>query len=122
MDFDNVIVKAKEVFEIAYKKTGDVVASGKQKYDISVLENKLSKNYEALGRLTYKAIKNGRAVDLEATDALSGKIKARVARIEELKGEIMAVKNQKRCPVCGTAVDAEAVFCPACGANTEKED
>lgn len=122
MDFDNVIVKAKEVFEVAYKKTGDVVASGKQKYDVSVLQNKLSKNYEALGRLTYKAIKNGRAIDLDADDTLNEKIKARVNRIEELKNEIMAVKNQKRCPVCGSAVSAESVFCPACGANTEKED
>ena len=123
MDFENIIDKAKEVFEVAYKKTGEAVAAGKQKYDVSVLQNKLSKNYEALGHLCYKSVKKGHTIDLEATDSLNQKITARISRIEELKLEIMALKNQKPCTVCGGAMDTDTVFCPLCGAkNEELED
>ena len=120
MEFDNVIVKAREIFETAYKKTGDVVAAGKQKYDITVLENKLSKNYEALGKLCARALNGGKNIDPEATDALNKKIAERMVRIEELKAEIIAAKNQKCCKNCCSAIDEEAVFCPVCGAKNEE--
>ena len=36
MDFlDNAVVKAKEAFDIAYKKTNEVVNTSKQKFDIA---------------------------------------------------------------------------------------
>ena len=119
MDFENVIDKAKEVFEVAYKKTGEAVSLGKQKYDLSVLENKISKNYEALGRLCFRSVKKGHTINLDGTDTLNEKIKARISRIDELKVQIMTVKNQKPCVNCGTAIDKETVFCPACGAKAE---
>ena len=44
MDFlDNAVNTAREAFDIAYKKTGELVNSQKQKFDIASLENKRKK-------------------------------------------------------------------------------
>ena len=52
MDFlDNAINKAKEVVDIAYKKTEEVVLTEKQRFDIASLNSKIDKDYKALGEI-----------------------------------------------------------------------
>ena len=62
MDFlnsiDQAMNKAKEVFDVACKKTGEVVNTQKQKFDVSSLENKRAKDFEKLGSLYFDLIKN----------------------------------------------------------------
>ena len=41
--FDEILDKAKVAFDVAVKATEDVVDTGKQKFNIAALENKLSK-------------------------------------------------------------------------------
>ena len=58
MDFlDNAVNKAKDVFDIACKKTGEAVNTGKLKLEIATIENKMSKDFEKLGRLYFEQIK-----------------------------------------------------------------
>ena len=103
MDFlDNAIDKAKEAIDIAYKKTNQVVNTGKQKFDIASLQNKCSKDFEALGKIYYELIKN--------------------TEIAELKEEVNAAKCKRTCPVCAAAINENSVYCSACGAKLELEE
>lgn len=115
MNLDNILVKAKEVFETAYKKADDVVSVQKQKFDVSTLENKLNKDFETLGRLCYEEMQKGAFADNDVFKSAFDEIAAKSAQIEEMKNDILKVKNKKRCPACDAAVDKNAVFCNVCG-------
>ncbi|MBO5200881.1 MAG: zinc ribbon domain-containing protein [Clostridia bacterium] len=122
MNFDNFFVKAKEVFETAYKKTEDVVNVGKQKLDMSTLENKLGKSYETLGKLCYDVISKGEPFDPETVKPVTDDITEKLAQIEELKKEILKAKNKKMCPYCNTPVEKNSQFCNNCGKNLNTAD
>ncbi len=85
MNLDNVFSKAKEVFEAAYKKTGSVARAGKHKFDISSLESKLSKDYEALGRLYFDAVFVGKQQSFKDSEDLIAEITRKKKQIEEMK-------------------------------------
>lgn len=120
MNLDNIFTKAKEVFETAYKKTGDAVNVGKQRFDISSLENKLNKSYEILGKLCYDSVVNGGVFDAESVKPVTDDIAEKLAQIEEMKKEVLKTKNKKLCPKCSEPVDKEAAFCSSCGASLEE--
>lgn len=122
MNFDNILNKAKDVFETAYKKADDALSVQKQKYDVSSLENKLSKDYETLGRLCFEEMKNGAFAENEAFLSVAEVIKTKTEQIEELKKEILKAKNKKRCPKCNAAIDKEAVYCNVCGEKIIQEE
>ncbi len=122
MDFlDNAIDKAKEAFDIAYKKTNQVVNTGKQKFDIASLQNKRSKDFEALGEIYYELIKNTEIEDQD-TKILVEAINDKNAKIAELKEEVNTAKCKRTCPVCAAAISETAVYCSACGAKLEIEE
>ncbi|MGI6279512.1 MAG: zinc-ribbon domain-containing protein [Acutalibacteraceae bacterium] len=116
--FDNAAIKAKEVFDVACKKTNEVVNTGKYKFDIASLENKLSKDYERLGKIYYNMIK-----DTEVEDKRVIELKAAIAQkqdeIKRLQEEINNIKSKRFCPECGVAVDKSSVFCSNCGVKLE---
>lgn len=121
MNLDNIFTKAKEVFETAYKKTGDAVNVGKQRFDISSLENKLNKSYEILGKLCYDSVVNGGVFDAESVKPVTDDIAEKLAQIEQMKKEVLKAKNKKLCPKCSEPVDKDASFCSSCGASLEEE-
>ena len=122
MNFDNILNKAKDVFETAYKKADDAISVQKQKFDVSSLENKLAKDYERLGRLCFEEMKKGAFSDNAAFCSFAEEIKAKAAQIEELRSDILKAKNKKRCAKCGAAIDKDAVYCNACGEKTDQEE
>lgn len=122
MNFDNILNKAKDVFETAYKKADDALSVQKQKFDVSSLENKLAKDYENLGKLCFEEMQKGAFSDNNAFCAVAEEIKYKSAQIDELKNDILKAKNKKRCPKCDAAIDKGAVYCNVCGEKIEKED
>ena len=59
MDFlENALDKAREVIDVACKKTNEVVITEKQKFDIASIENKRAKDFERLGKLYFKLYKD----------------------------------------------------------------
>lgn len=122
MDFlDNAVSKAKEVFDVAYKSAEVAVNTGKQKFDLASIENKLSKDYEKLGVIYYNAIKDADGLD-EKTNALKTAIEQKLGKIEKIKKEMNEAKNKRLCPECGISVDKNSAFCSSCGAKLEFED
>ena len=89
---DNAVSKAKEAFDFACEKTNEVVKTQKQKFDIASLKNKRNKDFEALGKLYYKMIKNTEINDDEILQLVDS-IKEKSEAIKKIKAEIEDHKN-----------------------------
>ncbi len=116
--FDEIIDKAKAAFDVAIKVTEDVVDNGKQKFNLSSLENKIAKDYKALGKAFYNFKKEGE-IDNEAIEELITSIDEKKAKIEEIKQEISKAKSERICANCGAAIENDIIFCPLCGQKLE---
>ena len=114
--FDDMVNKAKEAIDVASKKTGEVVNTHKQKFDIASLESKRAKDYAVLGEIYYNKIKDG-AVEDENVSELVLAIKEKSEKIEKLKAEVNSAKNKRICPKCGAAIEQTSNYCNACGAK-----
>lgn len=121
MDFlDNAVSKAKEAFDIACKKTGEVVTTQKQKLDVVGIENKRSKDFIALGEIYFEMIKDTEIDNIQIKDLVDA-IKDKNEKIAELKSEINAAKNKRICPQCGANIDDTSIYCSVCGAKLQFE-
>lgn len=87
--FENAVNKAKDVFDVACKKTGEAVNTGKIKLDIATIENKMSKDFETLGRIYFKEIAETDDLSEEKLK-LKNKILEKQASINKLKEELEA--------------------------------
>ena len=117
MDFlDNAVVKAKEAFDIAYKKTNEVVNTSKQKFDIATLQNKRQKDFEALGEIYYNLIKNSDIED-DKTQKIVTAINEKNEKIAELNEQLNSTKHKRICPACSALIADDAVYCSVCGAK-----
>ena len=114
--FDNAVNKAKEVFDVAYKKTNEVVSAQKQKFDVASVENKRAKDFEALGMLYFDIIKDSDIENSEVKNIVE-EIKAKNEKIKALREEINNTKNKRICPSCNASISKESVFCNVCGAK-----
>ena len=114
--FDDMKRKAKETMDGGAKKTGEVINTQKQKFDIASLESKRAKDYAVLGEIYYNKIKDG-AVENENVSELVLAIKEKSEKIEKLKAEVNSAKNKRICPKCGAAIEQTANYCNACGAK-----
>ena len=112
--FDNALNKAKEVIDVAYKKTEEVVATEKQRFDIASLNSKIDKDYKALGELYFMLYKNREDVHEEAKPIFAD-IKEKFLKISELKEEISEAKNKAVCPHCQSYIAKNSVYCSVCG-------
>jgi hypothetical protein len=81
-----ILEKAKALFNTASEKTGDFVYSQKCNIKIARVCAELKKEYERLGRLTYRKLK-GMKVDDE--------FDATVEKVEVLKMELAALREGK---------------------------
>lgn len=114
--FDDTLEKVKAAFDVAQKKTSEIVSVGKQKYDIASLENTLSKLYSKLGKKSFVHFCKQESDNQEINEIIL-QIKQNLQKIEEAKAELSRLKNKRICPVCAKSIDEEAAFCSHCGAK-----
>ncbi len=119
--FGDAINKARDAFDTACKKTNDVVNLQKQKFDLASMESKLSKDFEAFGRVCYDFVAVGGEISNEAK-ALAEEITAKKKEIETARNEILKAQGKKFCTKCGAPNVTEAHFCYACGESFIKSD
>ena len=112
--FDETVVKAKEVLDIAGKKTNDIIAVQKIKMSIASLKSQLSKMYEALGRL---CCDNGTETPSVNMLELMSEIEERIAEIKSLEKKLAALRGEKICTVCGAKNTSESLYCNKCGSK-----
>lgn len=118
---DQTVEKAKEIFNVACKKTGEVVTLQKQKIDLAALENKLNKSYAKLGRLVFERMKDTE-IDSPAIAEVVLDIKGRLFDVERLRDEISKAQGKITCAECGAKVPASSSFCNFCGARLKVEE
>lgn len=115
--FDDVLQKAKDMAETAYKKTGDAIDIGKQRVEIASLNGKISNLYEQLGR---KAIEDLKETENEDVCLIINNIKSLEDKVEELKTNILNTKGKVVCPNCKKELDINTKFCSYCGAKVNE--
>ncbi len=119
--FEDAINKAKDAFDVAYKKTNDVVAIQKQKFDIASMESKLSKDFLEFGKLCFECVINDSEISKEAK-LMAEEIAKKQEDIEKAKTEVMRAQGKKICANCGIANVSAAHFCFACGESFISEE
>ena len=111
--FEQTTTKAKEIVDIAGKKTGDFIELQKLKINAASLQSAISKEYEALGRIFYENQKN------ESENLAYGEIISSIDnKLEDLKilnAKIALAKGEKSCPACCSVNNDDALFCNRCG-------
>jgi hypothetical protein len=111
---DNAIVKAKEVLDVAVKKTEEVVTVKKLEYNLLAARSSREKDLAALGRIYYKILKGSQEMD-EESKVLFDSITEKTSKINQIKEEISNAKNKKYCSNCGTFVTVDSAYCKNCG-------
>ena len=113
---DDAINKTKEVFDVACKKTDEVVTTQKQKFSIASLESKREKDFADLGRIYFELAKNSTDLTDEARNLVDA-ISEKNEEIARLNQDIQNTKNKRICPNCNAKIDVNSVYCNNCGAK-----
>lgn len=116
--FDDALNKTKEVLNVAYKKTDEVVTIEKLKFSIASLKSKREKDYADLGRIYYELIKESTEID-DNTRNLVDAISEKSEEIARLNEDIQNIKNKRVCPNCNANIDVNSAFCNNCGAKLD---
>lgn len=113
---EDAIVKAKDVADVAGKKTGEALELTRLRINATELGNKIEKIYLDLGKKVYAAAK----AEEDCTDFVNlkieeiDKIKAEIERVEV---KISELKNEKKCPECGAFNTRDSIYCKKCSAK-----
>ena len=113
--FEDAASTAKEVFDVAAKKTNEVVTVQKLRYKVSQTNSKLSKDFETLGRLYFEKVKE--SGDYSEYKEIIESIDEKFALIEDYEDQIAIAKNSSICSKCGGKNPKNAAFCSKCGAK-----
>ena len=112
--FDDLITSAKNLVDIAGKKTDNVVEVSKLKYQYVQMTSELKALYEKLGNAVYTMVKSD-FNNKELMDSLIEEIYSLKAKIDEVNLQIAERKNIRICPACGSRNEKDACYCSKCG-------
>lgn len=112
--FEEAVIKAKDLYDVAAKKTGEVVSVQKLKLKATQINSQLSKDFETLGRFYYETVKESGD---EVTDfaEIIGAIDSKFDELDEIECQINEAKRTKTCSACGAKCAETASFCENCG-------
>lgn len=111
---DEFVFMAKNAADAASKKTGEVVETGKLKYQQKQSEWDLEKAYAKLGAIYYES----KHSDEDLTDAIllaTSEINELKAKIDRIEDSLRSYRKVKKCEKCGKDNDAGAQYCSRCG-------
>ncbi len=111
---DDLITSAKNLVDIAGKKTDNVVEVSKLKYQCVQMTAELKALYEKLGNAVYTMVKSD-FNNKELMDSLIEEIDSLKAKIDEVNLQIAERKNIRICPACGSRNEKDASYCSKCG-------
>ncbi|MDD6283944.1 MAG: hypothetical protein PUB05_01095 [Firmicutes bacterium] len=114
--FEDTIYKAKEVIDMAGKKTGELVNIQKLKVNIAGLNSQMANDFEAIGRLCYDNMRSG-TDNGDAIAAIAEEIDEKQEQVRQLRERIAELKGERICGGCNNPVSNDAEYCPKCGAK-----
>lgn len=119
--FDDLSKKASETYRNTAEKTNKLTREMKLKSSISDAKSKIEKIYAEIGKKVYEKHIREENIDIksELVEECS-KIDAYAKDIEDMRMEILALKDLRLCKTCAAEIAITAKFCPKCGAVQEK--
>ncbi len=94
MNFDSIAEKARDGIDILCKTAEKTAEISKLKFEMASLKNKISRAYEALGKLCYEAAEKGREPDGLLIKPIVDDIAAKRRRMGELARMIKEIKGE----------------------------
>lgn len=120
--FDDLSKKASETYKNTAEKTNKITREMKLKSLINEDKSKVEKLYAEIGKKVYEKHIREENIDIksELLEECS-KIDAYAKEIEDMKTEMLALKNLCVCKKCASEISMSAKFCPKCGASQEEK-
>lgn len=113
--------KTGEVVDVVAKKTEQTIEIQKIKGQIRTMERNNERDYQDIGKMIYEQFQKGEGVNTQFQE-LCEAIQEREKEIEKEKKSLAELKGLDVCPACKTHVEADATFCPKCGAKMNVEE
>lgn len=92
-------------------KTKDSVEITRLSGESRSISGEITTLHEQIGRIYVES----RGTDHEALLPLCARVEELKDKLEEIERQKMQLKNQNRCPACGSVMPKNARFCSACG-------
>ncbi|HIW55233.1 MAG TPA: zinc ribbon domain-containing protein [Candidatus Ruthenibacterium merdigallinarum] len=94
------------------RKAEDLAEGARLSSRLNARQEEKRQLLQELGEKCFSQEKDSPAPDFAE---LVKKLKEAEEQIQTLQAQLLKLKNQRTCPLCGTPVDSNAAFCPACG-------
>ena len=99
----------------ASKKGSEIAQSAKLSKKVFDLEGDINILMQNIGKMVYDT-HCGIEVNAEELEAKLGEADGKYAELEAARDELAALKNTRKCEICGEDVSKEDNFCKNCGA------
>lgn len=121
MDFFNKLTKkAKEAYEGASQKTGELAKEAKLRMKMNENKSTINSLYQEIGKKVYEKHIKSETIDIKSElEEECTKIDVLSAEIETCLKQIRELKDKKQCPKCFQEIELEAKFCNFCGAKQD---
>lgn len=112
--FDKITNKVSDTAKAAAKKSGELVEVTKLNAAINQENEKISKAYQAIGKLIFVKYTNGEECPQYVISKCEEINEINIS-IKGLKERVNELKNIKLCKNCYAEIDHDVIFCPSCG-------
>ena len=114
--FEDVVIKARTAADYVGSKTEELMEVSKHRIAIAELEDKLEKEYAAVGRKVCASAKDQSDCSEFVREKVA-EIGEMEKKLEELRVKLSQIKGLKKCPSCSMVNPEEANYCQKCGAK-----
>lgn len=119
--FDDLTKKASETYKNTAEKTNKLTREMKLKSLINDDKVKIEKIYNEIGKKVYEKHIREENIDIKSELAEEcSKIDAYAKEIEDMRIEMLSLKDLRLCKTCAAEIPLTAKFCPKCGAVQEE--
>ena len=119
--FDDLTKKASETYKNTAEKTNKLTREMKLKSLINDDKSKIEKIYGEIGKKVYEKHIREENIDIKSELAEEcAQIDAYAKEIEDMRLEILSLKDLRLCKTCAAEIPLTAKFCPKCGTVQEE--
>ena len=105
-----------ETYKYTAEKTSRIAKETKLKIKMSQKKSDIEDIYVDIGKAIYQEhIREEKTNIKEQVEEFCMKIDELSKEIEDIRTEILNLKDKKKCSVCAKEMDIEDKFCPSCG-------
>ncbi len=112
--FDDVIVNVAAAFDEVNKKTTEIVDRSKIRISSAELRNKISAQFETLGRYVYDTTSAG-TTDQTVVEQYVTEITTLINELKSLQESLITSSGKIICPNCNCTNSSDSLFCKRCG-------